>query len=1051
MSRIRANCHRIPLLLVASTFLVAAVSVSTASAVSRAVTASTDLQTTSADGGGMFTVSARVPVAAPGTVSQSITMSFDSSRARVTGANGIVAPSGWTLTYSSDGTNFGAAPASASGWATIRAVRATGSILSGGDAAGLQVATGSGTATVPPSGAFNAGGGGDGWDVAFDEQGHVYNTFHHDGYWGSGFITPGLHCHTRSGASCGPGWPFALRVPHGTTGPDGISGQPWYHTNDQAMQWVDVVNNRVWIPTNLNDGTSASGTGFVCVDVSDLATGPAWCGGGIRNAFVKLGATLCGRDCAVGLAAADEKLFAWDTGSGRLLCLDPYSDRSGGLPGAPCPNQPFGFSGITRTVLGEYALLAAEGLVWGSSDGKAVCFDPVSLSACTAWSSGPSTLSGTPPNLAYNVPTSTATAGAVCFARYDASRGCFAADGNSSSELSGSHVGSAFIAYLVGRNTTQILPKNGETSGTRIIWADGAWPGGGKVYCYDTSLSGGTGGACPNFPVNHSAYTATIDTQNANCIWTNTDNGTIATIDAMTGGSTCTTPPSVAEFSAPVIVPRLSCTSASSIQQWRSFKLTSPAASTYSTATLTVLTSSGAVVNGWNRVAIPANGRMVDLSSLPVASSGLSPRFKVSLADKSTTDLIGGEVTVVGGSPELCVPLQTVAWCPTGPVRIAAAMASPSPVQISISGEAQPSSGPVETFTAATTSVNVSPPSDSSCLGTIGGAATMVSSSAAVPNAQVRLLSASGAVLATTTTDSSGNYVFTRLVSGGGYRVEFGPTPQGAATSATESSVTTDRSVTVGATTMVNGTYALLRTDLLSGQGEHGRSVTVTPSPHDSNGVQGYSAFTKSATCVVDPIDSQCKSTVVVPGEGTWNVDANSGSLTFAPTVGFSGTTSRLAYKVTESSSSLVTWNLASVNISAPVVTTSTVVRSVGASSTTRTSSIVTQPAGSAARAASTGVLVSRVRVNSPSRIVQSGTAIVGGARVVAVNCASMNINRAATVDVRCWLTTAVRRAVQRASIELSMTTRVVTRSGRTTSTRTIVKLPRNATLPVTR
>ena len=90
-----------------------------------------------------------------------------------------------------------------------------------------------------------------------------------------------------------------------------------------------------------------------------------------------------------------------------------------------------------------------------------------------------------------------------------------------------------------------------------MIWSEGAWPGGGKIYCYDTSLSSGAGAACPNWPVNVSAYTATIDSQNVNCVWTNTDNGTISTIDVVTGLSQCTTPPSVGELSAPVVVPRL--------------------------------------------------------------------------------------------------------------------------------------------------------------------------------------------------------------------------------------------------------------------------------------------------------------------------------------------------------------------------------------------------------------------------------------------------------------------------------------------------------------
>ncbi len=1042
--------RRIARISVCATLVGVVTTQSPASAVSRSVASSSNVLSTSANGGGSFTVTSAVPVAAPGTVAQSITTNFDPSRAQVTGSSGIVAPSGWTLSYSSDGTTFGAAPNSPSGWAAIRAVRATGSIASGGDAAGLQIATGSGTAIVPPSGAFNAGGGGDGWDVSFDEQGNVYNVFHHDGYWGSGFITPGLHCHTRSGASCGPGWPFSLRIPSGTTGPDGLSGQPWYHTNDQAMSWVDVTNNRVWIGTNLNDGTAASGTGFVCVDVSNLASGPTWCGGSIRNAFVKLGPTLCGRDCNIGLAAAENKLFSWESGTGKLSCLDPYATRAGGLPGAPCANQPFAFTGISSAALGSYSLVAAQGFVWGNAGTKAICFNPVSLTACSGWSSGPASLTGTAPNIAIDIPTSNGDPGAICFALYESSRGCFAADGTSNVELNGSHAGSAFMTYFSTRETQTIQPKSPVSNGTRIIWADGSWPGGGKVYCYDTSLASGAGAACANFPVNHSAYTATLDAQNINCIWTNTDSGTIATIDAVTGGSTCTTPPSVAEFSAPVIVPRLACTSAASIQSWRSFKLTTPAASTYSTATLTVLTSSGAVIPGWNRISISGANRTIDLSSLAVATSGLSPRFKVALANKTTTDLIGGEVSVVGGSPELCVPLQAVAWCPSGPQQITGALTAPAPIQITTTGEAQPQSGPTEVFTSAVATVSVSAPSDASCLGTLAGTATMASNSAVVPNALMRLMSSSGVVLATTTTDAQGNYTFDRLIAGSNYRVEFGPSTQGAANAATVSSSSTNRAVFASATTTVNGVYALLRTNVLSGNGAHGQAVSLTPAPNDSSGTQSYAPFTKSATCVIDPADNQCKTSVSITGQGTWTVDINNGVLTFTPNGGYSGTTTAVAYRVTETSSSFTTWNLASAVIAAPVTTTTTTSTSTTIPTAPTTSSVVVS-AGSLARATATGVLVSQVRVTSPARVTQTGMVVVNGVSVPAVVCTPVTVTTSRSVNVSCRLTTVARRMLATSNVSIAMVTQVKTKSGKVISTKTKVSLKRSGILPVTK
>jgi len=907
-----------------------------ASAVVQSVSMSSDQSSVSGNGGAAVTVTAGVPVAAPGTISQSITQTFDPARVQLTSSTGIVAPAGWTLSYSSDGTTFGAAPNTPQGWATIRAVRATGSIQSGGDSNGLQISSGAGTGSVPQSGAFASGGGGDGWDVAFDEQGNVYNTFHHDGYWGTGFKTPGLHCHTRTGGSCGPGWPFSLRIGDGVTGPDGIVGQPWYHTNDQAMQWVDTVNNRVWIPTNLNDGRPAfSGNGFVCIDVSNLAVGPSWCGGDIRDAFVRLspGTSFCTRDCTLGLAVENGKLFAWDGVSGRLLCLDPYGTRPGSLPGAACGSQPYTIAGISAATLGTYALMSAQGLVWGSAQGKAMCFDPVALAVCSGWTGGAAILTGSEPNMSFDIPASTGMPGAVCFSRYDAARGCFAADGTSSTELSGGHVASDFVTYLSGKVTATTQPKFGVTTGTRVYWSDGAWPGGGRIYCWDTSLASGAGAACANWPVSNSAYTATIDAQNPNCIWTNTDSGAITQIDAITGGSTCVTPPPLAEFSAPVILPRLACTSSSSIQQWRSFTLTAPSASTYSTATLTVLSATGQIIPGWNRVPVPAGNRTVDLSTLTVSASGASPRFRVVLNDKTTNDAISGEVSAVGAAPQLCVPLQTVAACPTTLQQITGSMPVPAAISVSGTGRAQPGSGPAEQFSSAAASITVSAPSDATCLGTIAGTATIPSTSTPVANTTVRLLNASGSVLATATTDSNGAYSFGRLVAGSGYRVEFGPSSLASADSATDASASTSRSVTANATTTANGTYGVLRTEPLSVTGEHNQPVTLTPSPFDSTNTQTYASFTKPATCIVDPADSQCKSSVVIAGEGTWSVDPTTGVLTFTPSSGYSGTTTAVRYKVTETSSSWTTWNTAQATIASAPTTTTTTPSSSSASS----------------------------------------------------------------------------------------------------------------------
>jgi CshA-type fibril repeat protein len=1032
-------------------------------ATSGQMTATANLATTSGDGGASLTVTAGAPVAAAGTISQTLTQSFDPSRLQLTGSSGIVAPAGWTLTYSSDGSTFGAAPNTSSGWSAIRAVRATGSINSVGNADGLQIASGSATGSVPTSQAFASGGGGDGWDVAFDEQGNVYNTFHHDGYWGTGFKTPGVHCHTRTGAVCGPGWPFSLRIADGVVGPDGITGQPWYHTNEQSMQWVDTVNNRVWVPTNLNDGRpEKSGLGFACIDVSNLSVGPDWCGGDIRDAFVRLSPSMCGRDCALGLAVAGGRLFAWDSLTGKLLCMDPYATRTGNLPGAGCSGQPFSFPSISSVNLGHgYALMAANGLVWGAAGGasaaRAICFDPEALTNCSGWSAGSVALSGTNPNMSFEVPAANGLAGAVCFTRYDSARGCFAPDGSSATELSGSHAGSALMTYVSGKVTTTITPKYAVTTGSRVYWSDGAWPGGGRIHCWDASLSSGTGATCPNWPVSVSAYTATIDAQNPNCIWTNTDSGAITQIDAITGAGTCTTPPPIAEFSAPVMLPRLACTNTASLQSWRNFTLTAPAASTYSTATLTVLTATGRVIPGWNRIAIPAGPRTVDLSGLSVAASGLSPRFRVILDDKTTNDAISAQVTAIGDSPQLCVPLQTVASCPSAPARIAGSIPAPSSIQIVGRGTAQPGAGPVEEFTSASASVQMTAPSDSTCLGSISGVTTMQGTSAVLPNAPVRILDANGTVVATTVSDANGNYSVDRLVAGSGYRVEFGPTSSGAANAATVASESTDRLVTANATTTVNGLYGVLRTNALSGSGGHDQPVSLSPAPHDSTNTQTYDAFTKSATCIVDPVDRVCKASVVVPSEGAWSVDPATGAIVFTPTPGFVGPSTTVTYRVTETSTSWTTTNTATVTIAAATTTTSPPSSQASAQSVSTTTTLAVSPRSvaiapsAAARAASTGVVVSRVYVPSPGVIRQTGIASLGGSTSRVCSSRPRTVTDQGTFTSSCKLTKSAMSMVKTDKVVVVLITRFVGNDGTKRVTRTRVVLRRSPTLPATR
>lgn len=125
----------------------------------------------------------------------------------LTSADDIVYPTGWSLSVSTDGTSFTSTlPTSTAGWAAVRAVKTTGTVVSQGSSNGNQIATGSSTQPMlPPAGGFDATSPGqDPWTMAFDDDGRIFTQVHHKyGFNGS----PAIQCRARTGSWCANG-PF---------------------------------------------------------------------------------------------------------------------------------------------------------------------------------------------------------------------------------------------------------------------------------------------------------------------------------------------------------------------------------------------------------------------------------------------------------------------------------------------------------------------------------------------------------------------------------------------------------------------------------------------------------------------------------------------------------------------------------------------------------------------------------------------------------------------------------------------------------------------------
>lgn len=706
------------------------------------------------------TIISRAPLSSTGTYSQEIITTIDPATTSLTSTNQITAPAGWSLSYFNGSSWSQNTPANPAAWAAVTKIKASGQLLSAGSENGNQIASRSQTVALAQSGSFTAAGGGDGWSVIFDNNNHIYNIWHHDGSSNN----PSVDCHTRSGGSCGPGWPFALSP---------------FHTNTQSEGWIDNTNNHLWFGTN-----SSTATGFACVDISNLSVGPAWCGGSSASAFIAAGSAGGNSfNLTGGLANSGSRLFTWENSTGKLLCVDTaLNGGNGGL----CTNQPVSFNGITSAPYGGNAgggstLLAHAGKLYGSAGTSAICVDPVTFVACSGW---PITLAQ--PGLAlFPLPNASGTVVGVCFidkqdtgpstspnaaqAADPANNPCFSLAGTQITRPSSLllYTSSAFGGY----------GKNPEVSGSRVYWA-ASWVSDANYYCWDASLNSGNGAFCPNWPIsNWPTYTIQLDPLNNNCLWSNNDYGEIKPWDALTGAAGCTTPPSTVEFDPNLIIPRLSCGSGITNQSWKNFTLTAPAATTYNTAVLTVTTANGTPISGYSSIQI-SGSRVVDLSGLSLATSGQNPKFLVSFSwsGNGTPAAPTGSVTAVGGQAELCItPTTLTVPCPTtvGPLPTAPTQST----SVFADGSSTLLSN-TQSLSQASTSLTMMSPVLSTCASTLSGTALSSSSNSPVPGVTVTLLDSNNNPIlvsgqpVTATTNQAGMYSFGTLVFGS-YRVSF--------------------------------------------------------------------------------------------------------------------------------------------------------------------------------------------------------------------------------------------------------------------------------------
>ncbi|MBU3718162.1 MAG: hypothetical protein FGM45_07640, partial [Actinobacteria bacterium] len=225
-------------------------------------------------GGQIVTSRISSPVDAAGTSTVEITSSWSATTSAITGAGDVTAPSGWTKTFTSDGTNYVANPAS---WASVIGVKAVGSVTTSGFTAassqyplGLQNVTASAGGTVRPTlGNFQGGAAGDGWN-AFHGDGYIFNIYHH-----AASPSWGIDCHIRAstGTKC---WPSLNGAAFNV---------PGYDSPAHSAGFADEARDRVW--SVVRKGSTGNNLGMLCI--SYAVNPPVVCPSVGDNGYVGLG------------------------------------------------------------------------------------------------------------------------------------------------------------------------------------------------------------------------------------------------------------------------------------------------------------------------------------------------------------------------------------------------------------------------------------------------------------------------------------------------------------------------------------------------------------------------------------------------------------------------------------------------------------------------------------------------------------------------------------------------------------------------------------------
>lgn len=831
-------------IVIASTVLTGSLSVAAKSGVQAAPTPTPTIgltesgsAVTAATDGTSVTSTATAPITINGQTSQVITKTWNKDELQFVDGS-VVAPQGWTLEYTTDGTSWsGTLPGNT---ANIRGVRTTGSLQSIGYSNGLQTSITNAPSTIKQAtvGSLSITGGGDGYDVFMDEAyTKIFNVWHHS--------SPNqIDCHSLfTGARC-TGYPITM--------PNSLG------TNDRSTGIS--VGSKVWVAAGYG---SNPGGGFACFNVS---------GGLCSTSFVQLTTNVntAAHSNVGNMERIGQYLFTQNFKDGKVLCLDTVTE-------AACSQMPTGGFDLGTSATQSYpSNLLSVGNKLYSNDGRGLvgCLDTSTWARCTGWSTAWST------SRVYNIfalPDASGSIVAIC-AFNASSAGCV--DSAKTSYPTPTSLNTSRATYPLSSTAVnggvagyESTPR---TTGTRVYWVNMIWDNtqsGGIITCWDAALNSGAGGTCSfgaQQTISDEAYALTIDPQNSECLWTNDNNGNIESFDVATGTAGCPAPTdAVVQIPYSVAVPRYSCTESGRIRQWDSITLSATGVN-LSTMKLTVK-KAGVTIPGWSNVSADANGR-VDLSSLSVAASGTQPMFEITAPGLTTNQAqtIVGDVKYLSDAPQLCVNLTPLATCPTsvGLSNSSAVTRPNSSVELTV---VNAGGGSTQNFTS---SESLTRSSMSGCVGIINGNASVTTANGlvAIPNATIELKDTNGNVVATTTTDSSGNYSFNNAYPHG-YTVHFASNSQAAPVTA---NATTVRNFSISSTPIVASP------DTKSGLVGESLNLVV-------NADAGAIPIVQGSVRIQDPVTNNYETSVKIAGVGTFAASNSANTILFTPADGWTG------------------------------------------------------------------------------------------------------------------------------------------------------------------